>query len=102
MELYLIMLYIKEIHMFQIYIFTKSAIITEMELSVSLYYKMYQQNKNSKRISDNKTHRRKLIFMRCVSVLMGLPSATLAWYKQPPAMRVCIKSYTKKSPIVLQ
>ena len=35
-------------------------------------------------------------------VLMGLPSATLAWYKQPPAMRVCIKSYTKKSPIVLQ
>ena len=34
--------------------------------------------------------------------LMGLPSATLAWYKQPPAMRVCIKSYTKKSPIVLQ
>lgn len=55
--------------MFQIYIFTKSAIITEMELSVSLYYKMYQQNKNSKRISDNKTHRRKLIFMQCVSVL---------------------------------
>lgn len=35
-------------------------------------------------------------------VLKGLPSATLAWYKQPPAMRVCIKSYTKKSPIVLQ
>nr|WP_303928529.1 hypothetical protein [Ruminococcus bromii] len=35
-------------------------------------------------------------------ILMGLPSATLAWYKQPPAMRVCIKSYTKKSPIVLQ
>jgi len=34
--------------------------------------------------------------------LKGLPSATLAWYKQPPAMRVCIKSYTKKSPIVLQ
>lgn len=49
MELYLIMLYIKEIHMFQIYIFTKLAIITEMELSVSLYYKMYQQNKNSKK-----------------------------------------------------
>ena len=37
-----------------------------------------------------------------IFVLMGLPSATLAWYKQPPAMRVCIKSYTKKSPIVLQ
>ena len=36
------------------------------------------------------------------TILMGLPSATLAWYKQPPAMRVCIKSYTKKSPIVLQ
>jgi hypothetical protein len=29
-------------------------------------------------------------------VLMVLPSATLAWYKQPPAMRVCIKSYKKK------
>lgn len=28
---------------------------------------------------------------------MGLPSATLAWYKQPPAMRVCIKSYTNKT-----
>ena len=37
-----------------------------------------------------------------VFLLMGVPSATLAWYKQPPAMRVCIKSYTKKSPIVLQ
>lgn len=39
---------------------------------------------------------------RLLFKLMGLPSATLAWYKQPPAMRVCIKSYTKKSPIVLQ
>ena len=39
---------------------------------------------------------------QAVFLLMGLPSATLAWYKQPPAMRVCIKSYTKKSPIVLQ
>lgn len=32
---------------------------------------------------------------RLLFKLMGLPSATLAWYKQPPAMRVCIKNYTK-------
>ena len=31
-----------------------------------------------------------------IFVLMGLPSATLAWYKQPPAMRVCIKKLYKK------
>lgn len=33
---------------------------------------------------------------RLLFKLMSLPSATLAWYKQPPAMRVCIKSYKKK------